>query len=380
MPSEDYSATPKPGKRLQLSCRRAGCFLLGILCLPVILFLLFLTVLSPPARAAAPPAPLRNNFMKGISYVSAEWGEQPRFSSAESDQTLSEIVVPSGANWLAVIVTCHQQNKMSTEIGCERAASDDDLRHVMQRAHDQGLSVMLKPHVDLLDMKDANTGRFNIDFGSDEASWAAWFESYSRVITHYAELAEEMGAEYFAVGTELGGTTHRADEWRALVARVRELYGGRLTYAALTYVEPVQITWWDALDSIGIDAYFGLTLTKAPTLAQMSLGWTPTIVYLNWLAAHWQMPVILTEIGYMSVDGTNILPGYWSLDGDTDLQEQADAYQSLIEAFSGQEWWQGIFWWALSTDPQQGGAEDQYYSFAGKPAEDVLWNFFHMDE
>jgi hypothetical protein len=138
----------------------------------------------------------------------------------------------------------------------------------------------------------------------------------------------------------------------------------------------VQITWWDELDVIGIDAYFTLTLTKNPTMAQMRLGWSPTIAYLGWLSNHWGKPIILTEVGYLSVDGTNILPGDWSLAGEIDHQEQADAYQALFESFQGQEWWQGVFWWSLSTDPNQGGAEDRYYSFHDKPAEDVLRLYF----
>jgi hypothetical protein len=154
------------------------------------------------------------------------------------------------------------------------------------------------------------------------------------------------------------------------------LYDGRLTYAALTYVEPLKITWWDALDSIGVDAYFGLSLTKAPTIEQMQLGWTPNVAFLGWLAQRWDKPIILTEIGYMSVDGTNILPGFWSLDGDVDLQEQADAYQALFESLQGQPWWGGVFWWSLTTNPEQGGAEDRGYSFHDKPAEDVLRRFF----
>lgn len=364
--------------QFRLTCRRAGCLLLVIPLVPVLLFILFITVASPPVYAAEPPQPLARNFMKGVSYVSYEWGDLPNFASAESDQTLAHVAVPSGANWLAVIVTCFQQNKTATEIDCsnDRTATDDDLRHVIQQAHDEGLSVMLKPHLDLLDMEDASTGRFMIGFGDDEAAWAAWFASYSRMITHYAAVAEEMGAEYFTIGTELGGTTHRADEWRSVVAGVRQVYAGPITYAALTYVEPLQITWWDALDSIGIDAYFGLTLTRQPTLAQLALGWTPTVAYLDVLANQWSKPIILTEVGYMSVDGTNILPGYWSLDGATDPQEQADAYQSLFEAFQEREWWQGVFWWSLSTDPQQGGMEDRGYSFNDKPAEDVLRRFF----
>jgi hypothetical protein len=308
------------------------------------LFLLFISLFSPPVQAAVLPQPFPDDFMKGVSYESWSPGE---FASAASDQTLTEIVLPTGANWLAVIVKCYQDTATSTHIDCntDRTATDDDLRHVIQRAHNLGLQVMLKPHIDLEDMENSSNGRFRIGFGSDEAAWTAWFDSYTRFITHYAALAQELDVEYFVVGTELWGTVHRADEWREVIQQVRDVYSGPLTYAALTYFEPLQIIWWDELDSLGIDAYFTVTLTTHPTLAQMRLGWSPTLVYLSWLSSHWDKPILLTEVGYMSVDGTNILPGDWSLQGAIDPQEQADAYRALFESFQGQDWWQGVFWW-----------------------------------
>jgi hypothetical protein len=366
------TAPPTTRKKL----RRMGCLLIAIVCTPILIFLAFLTVFSPPARTAITPQPLSTDFMKGISYESQRSGD---FGNPASDQALSEVVVPSGANWIAVIVRCYQDNLTSTKIEClpnDKTVTDDELRHVIGQAHDLGLKVMLKPQVELSDLKNANSGRFAINFGADEAAWSTWFESYTRFTMHYAGLAQEMNAEYFVVGTELEGTVQRADEWRTLIREVRSVFDGSLTYAALTYFEPLQISWWDELDSIGIDAYFALTLTKNPTLAQMELGWSPIVEYLDLLADHWHKPITLTEVGYMSVDGTNILPGDWSLDGEIDLQEQADAYQSLFDSFEGKAWWNGVFWWSLSPDPQQGGALDRGYSFHNKPAEDVVRRYF----
>ncbi|MBI5671593.1 MAG: hypothetical protein HZC41_26675 [Chloroflexi bacterium] len=363
-------------QRTTIACRRWGCLILSIPCALVGVFLLFISVLSPPALASDTPALLPQDFMKGITYESWWNGE---FASANSDRTLGEIVLPSGANWLAVVVKCFQETRTSTNIQCQTdraTASDDELRHVIRRAHSLGLKVMFKPHLDLLNLQNSSDGRFRIGFGVDESAWAAWFASYTRFITHYAALAQETDVDYFVVGTELWGTVHRADNWRAVIRAVRAVYDGPLTYAALTYFEPLQISWWDALDAIGIDAYFTVTLTKNPTWAQMKLGWKPTVAYLGWLAGRWNKPIIITEAGYMSVDGTNILPGDWSLQGELDMQEQADAYQALIESFQGQSWWQGIFWWSLSTDPEQGGPNDRGYSFHNKPAEVVLRRFF----
>ncbi|MCC6803718.1 MAG: hypothetical protein IT319_12615 [Anaerolineae bacterium] len=372
----DAQASQSKPRRFRLTWRRVGCAVLAVPCAVVGVFVLFITLLSPPVQASAPRQPFPDGFQKGISYESFHVGE---FSSADSDRTLAEIAAPTGADWLAVIVTCYQDTIISTEISCAddvATASDADLRHVIQRAHDLGLKVNLKPHVDPIDHPDATTGRFNIGFGTDEAAWAAWFDSYTRMITHFAVIAEETRAEYFTIGTELQGTVHRADEWREIIRQVRAVYHGPLTYASLAYVEPLQVTWWDEMDAIGVDAYFGVTLTKSPTLAQMKLGWLPTVTFLDGLSQNWDKPIIITEVGYMSVDGTNILPGFWSLQGDIDLQEQADAYQAFFESFQGKPWWEGVFWWSLSTDPNQGGATDTSYSFHDKPAEAVLKHFF----
>ncbi len=367
---------PKNESPRRNKLRRVGCLLVALLCAPILIFLAFLTVLSPPARAAIAPQPLPTDFMKGITYESQRSGD---FADAASDQALSEVVLPTGANWIAVVVRCYQAAVTSTEIDClpnGKTVTDDELRHVIDQAHALGLKVMLKPQVELLDLQNANSGRFAINFGADEPAWMAWFASYTRLITAYAALAQSMQVESFVVGTELEGTVHRAAEWRRLIHQVRSIFDGSLTYAALTYFEPLQVTWWDELDSIGIDAYYALTLTKSPTVAQMELGWSPIIVYLALLADHWHKPITLTEVGYMSVDGTNILPGDWSLDGEIDLQEQADAYQALFNVFEGRDWWNGVFWWSLSPDPQQGGALDRGYSFHNKPAEAVVRRYF----
>jgi len=363
-------------RRFRLTCRRAGCL---VLCIPVVVvgfFALFISLISPPATAPAAPQPFPADFEKGITLESWWKGE---FSSANSDQTLATIVQPSGANWVAVIVKCYQATKESTDISCNSnpvSPTDDDLRHVIQQAHSLGLKVLLKPHVDFSNLANSSDGRFNINFGNDEAAWTAWFASYTTLITHYAALAQALGVEAFTVGTELEGTVGRADQWREVIRQIRAVYSGQLTYAALTYFEPLQVTWWDALDMIGVDAYFTVTLNNNATLAQMKLGWTPTVAYLGWLSTRWNKPIILTEAGYMSVDGTNVLPGDWSNPGHLDDEEQADAYEALFEAFEGHDWWRGVFWWSLSTDPNQGGANDRGYSFHDKPAEDVLRRYF----
>ena len=90
------------------------------------------------------------------------------------------------------------------------------------------------------------------------------------------------------------------------------------------------------------------------------------------LSNRWKRPIIITELGYLSIDGAARVPGYWGLDGATDVQEQADCYQAFFDVFEGKPWLQGVFWWSYSTKPDQGGLTDRTYTPHNKPAEKIL--------
>ena len=60
---------------------------------------------------------------------------------------------------------------------------------------------------------------------------SAFFDSYQRFIVDQARFAQKSGVEMFAVGIEYEKTTHREQEWRRIIAAVREVYDGRVTYA-----------------------------------------------------------------------------------------------------------------------------------------------------
>ena len=308
-------------------------------------------------------------FMKGIAYTSWQSGE---YSNRQSDTTLSQVIKPMGVNWLSLIVTCYQEEIASSQIQCKTDSltpTDDDLFHTIQYAHSLGIQVMLKPHVDL--SNDPNHWRGEIDFGNNETAWEAWFDSYTKFITHYAALAQDMRADYFAVGTELKGTSQRADQWRSVINAVREKYKGPILYAA-NWNEEANIIWWDAVDAIGVDAFYPLTQSNEPTIIHLKAGWSPIVLHLGQLSKTWNRPVVFTEIGYRSFDGTNREPYNYQISGQIDLQEQADCYQAVFDAFAGQDWWRGVFWWNWIPNTTQGGPADSDYTANNKPAENIL--------
>jgi len=228
---------------------------------------------------------------------------------------------------------------------------------------------MLKPHIDL--SNDYSHWRGEIDFGSDETSWKTWFESYTNFITHYAALAQKTDVDFFVVGTELSGASYRADEWRAVTKAVRSLYHGPLAYAA-NWRAKDSILWWDAVDAIGIDAYYPLTQSSHPTVTQLKAAWVPIAAHLGSLSKKWNRSIIFTEIGYRSIRGANKEPYDWQVSKPVDLQQQVNCYQAVFEALAGKDWWHGVFWWNWDTNPLQGGPTDTDYTAANKPAEDIL--------
>jgi hypothetical protein len=305
---------------------------------------------------------------KGISYTA--WGAG-QYAQADADLSLANLA-SNGADWIGLIVVGFQDTIRSTTIFTTTAtATDADLIHVIAEAHSLGLRVMLKPHLGLLNDPSHWRGQIGEAF-TTQAEWEAWFASYRTYIEHYADLAETYGADQFCAGTELIGTTYRSDDWRAVVGGIRARYSGPIIYASNHSGEETSVTWWDAVDYIGVDAYYELTDKNDPTLDELKSAWKPHIAILADLAATWEKPIVLTEIGYRSQDGANQRPWDWQSEGTVDLEEQVDAYRATFESFWDQPWFAGMFWWEWNTDPFQGGPCDNAYTPHDKPAEDVL--------
>lgn len=321
-------------------------------------------VTIPPM--ANTPLITRADVARGIQYTSWWHGE---YATTESDLTLAQTIVPLGANWIAPIVTCYSQTITDTTINCagEKTPTDADLTHLIAKAHTLGLKVMLKPHIDL--SNDPSHWRGQISMATS-ADWALWFSNYQVFITHYAALAQTTGAEMFAVGTELEGTSGHVAEWRAVVAAVRRVYTGPITYAS-NHGEEVSVNWWDALDFIGVDAYYPLTSVANPTVAQLKAAWAPAVTMLGNLSTKYGKPILFTEVGYQSQAGANITP--WNVTSNVlDVQEQANCYTALLEVFRDLPWWRGVFWWSATPNRNQGGLTDMDFTPINKPAQDVL--------
>ncbi len=326
-----------------------------------------------PAAASAPAAQPGDSFQKGMSYA-AYWSGL--YGTPGADLSL-ELLADTGTDWVAVIVTAHQESHTSTTIirDHESTPTDAEVVAAIQKAHSLGLNVMLKPHVDLFDEISGGYWRGDIGTGfTTEAQWAAWFAAYRDFIEHYAAIAQANGVEQFCVGTELSGTSHRANDWRNVAAGVRVVYSGPIVYAANQGGEEVSVTWWDAVDYIGVDGYYILNtdISEHPTVADLEAAWTTPKQILANLSATYGKKIILTEIGYRSQHGCSCHPWDWWTPSELDQEEQAYAYEAAFRQLYDQPWLTGIYWWMWSTDRFASGPCDDGFSPHQKPAEAVL--------
>jgi hypothetical protein len=165
-------------------------------------------------------------------------------------------------------------------------------------------------------------------------------------------------------------------QWKALIEAIRQRgYTGKLTFAAL-HEDYDKVEFWDALDYIGIDAYFELTRKNAPPLADVIAGTNKLAAKMAAFSEKVKKPIVFTEIGYNNLAGTAFKPWYWSGNAaKLDNIEQAACYHAMLAVMSRQKWLAGMFWWTW----YPGGAPragEPSYSPQSKLAELILESYY----
>ena len=238
----------------------------------------------------------------------------------------------------------------------------------------------------------------------------AWFNSYTKFAVFYAQLAKQLNMPMLIIGQDLyniafdsadtntnatktaklglGGDAgvkcfgRRDCEWRHIISAIRNPqyvalgghghltggnYSGVLTFASTVTTnqgsvlpEWQAITWWDALDVIGIDAFFPLTNAQDNSTSTLVDAWngaapsvavsTPAPNYVKQLsveAATYGKQILFTGAGYETISSSNQTPGTTKLPASTtppDNIEQANDMESLVKVFTNETWWLGVIW------------------------------------
>lgn len=293
----------------------------------------------------------------------------------------------AGVNWIVQTPFGWQRNHRSARVVLATSGrilwgeSDRGLAETARMARSLGIKTLLKPHLWLTRSEDGKW-RGHIEMENEE-DWRSWFHDYRVFILHYAELAEAQGMEGLCIGTELHQTAvKREADWRALIGEIRGIYHGRLTYAANWYREFEEVSFWDDLDWIGIQAYFPLADHNNPTLETLKAGWEPHLKAIENLGRRYGKPVIFTEIGYRSMENAAVEPWLWpgrgvSAADEGDLETQARCYRAFFESVWTREWLGGVYFWKwFPRISSRKALQQQGFTPQNKPAEQVLRQYF----
>ncbi len=238
-----------------------------------------------------------------------------------------------------------------------------------------------------------------------------WFDNYTAFAVQYASISKQYHLPYFIIGDSLTNVAYDTDktnaqadpggiisvpgesfpgcanvgrrdcEWRHVIHAIHSQsydtidghqteggadYNGKLIYMAswtgasdgeATDPEFEKITWWDAVDIIGVDAYFPLYSSNADVgvndlmnawhgIGQGLGGEKDIYGRISAVQSKFNRPVAFVA-GYASSSGANNDPSNLSggtPDGGADQQEQLNDMQALLQTFEGVNWWDGVFW------------------------------------
>src|SRR5690606_37216542 len=107
--------------------------------------------------------------------------------------------------------------------------TDEGAKQYIKMLHKNDIRVMMKPQIWV--WNGEFTGLVKM---ASEADWLELENSYRNFITDFAKVAEAEKVEILCIGTELEKfIEHRPEYWRNLIAEIRKIYKGKLTYAQI---------------------------------------------------------------------------------------------------------------------------------------------------
>ena len=320
-------------RRIGLASRLSGVVVWAALC----------GVSSTPAQATPRPdslalEPSQRDFMRGMTVSCPIWGRI--WGSPAMSQSLAELA-ELGVQWVAIHP--YAVVRRDGTVRYQPAGETDYLPRAVERVREAGVRLFWKPH---LGYWGSFGWRGEIEFGADERAWRRFFDQYRAFIVDQARFAEKAGAPLFSVGIEYEATTGREAEWRRIIDEVRQVYSGRITYAA-NWDRIHRVPFWDALDLIGVQAYFPLSFEDRPPREVLERGWDAPLASLRELSeSHGGKGVLFAEIGYdISADAAREPWKTASRDNEENRSLRRRLIEVALERIEGEPFIHGMFWW-----------------------------------
>jgi hypothetical protein len=263
-------------------------------------------------------------------------------ASAETDALIGKMA--ARGTWVAISPVLFQENGFASAVAEDAAQSPSQasLAHAIEQCRMRGLKVVLRPVV------VARDGTRRERFVPADPN--AWFQSYSRAIAPYVDLAAKSRVEVFSLGANYA-QLEATQPWPALIKLVRERYKGQLTYGAGTQSESGNggyqaVPFWGELDYVGVEA-------PAPGGAQPGAGsdehdsaWREFGEDLGaWMTERQPgRQVFFTSVGFMP----NATP-----------DDIGNGYRAFTRAMAGSAWMAGANWyqWDAAVEQPEGAPD-----------------------
>ena len=333
--------------------------------------------LTPPVSA--------ETFVRGVALglfaTDPEWDYGP----------LVDEIRARGATDVLVVVNAHQSNRFASDIALRpgHSPSDATVARTLEQVQRAGMRAALMPVVRLQN-RGPHEWRGTI---APADGLNAWFASYRRFVLPLARIAENAGAQRFVVGSELSSLERYEDRWRALISELRGQFTRTLTYSA-NWDHAHAVGFWDALDEVGLTAYFPLdsgsgsdsgsdsdsgsgsgsdSVSERLLDGELARAWRKPRSEIDALARRVGKPVLVTEVGYASQRGAAEHPWDDASGTQVDLHLQQRLYRSFCDAFTQTPSVSGFYVWNWFGF---GGPRDMGFTPRGKPAASELARCF----
>ena len=273
----------------------------------------------------------------------SDWG------TGDIETTLHEMR-EVGAGWVAI----HPYAAIRADgtVRSRRLDGESLPRHIarpLRAAREVGIKILLKPH--LAHWGSPFRWRGDIEFHSDE-EWERFWTTYTDWILNMVEACPDVDG--FVVGTELDRTFAFEERWRELIASVRERTSAPLTYAA-NWTDYQKVPFWDALDTIGIQAYFPLSDSVGADDAHLQAAWRDRMSEVRRYSDDVGRPVVFTELGYNRAFAAPVRPWDDALDGSDAEPVQAACLRIALQAVENEPSVHGAFLWKWFPNPRPVG-------------------------
>lgn len=314
------------------------------------------------------------------------------FGSADVAETIAEIA-DLGIEWVVLTPTDMQESTSSPRMfrDFEHSPSDIDLAETIDRMHDAGLKVQLRPMIECYDGHGRNQIWFPPDDstrmpGRESTYYARWFRAMRARTRHYARVAERTACEMYGLESEVDRFVDHGTSWREVVDVARSVYTGPVTSCHTHLVDFEQQLsdpdhWFRDLDLLQTSFYFSSRAAAGSISVDDRIEHLqePLLQYRR-IAALLGKPFMFGECGCTSARNGSIRPWDVVVDDAYDGAEQADHLEAIIRTFDPEEWWAGLFWWKWiehSDRPQfrNDPAGDKGFTISGKPAAGVLGEY-----